>query len=76
MLHSRSPTNDESVIAALIYSGKRGKEFADRLLIKLPKASVKRRKLRIICQALCAKRGGAMLPEKDLDESHLFINLE
>jgi hypothetical protein len=66
----------ESVIAALIYTGKRGKEFADRLLIKLPKASVKRRKLRIICQALCTKRGGAMLPEKDLGESHLFINLE
>jgi hypothetical protein len=66
----------ESVVAALIYSGKRGKEFADRLLIKLPKASVERRKLRIICQALCTKRGGAMLPEKDMGESHLFINLE
>ncbi|MGA3282908.1 MAG: hypothetical protein ABSD57_00415 [Verrucomicrobiota bacterium] len=67
----------ETVIAALIYSGKRGKQFADRLLVKLPKASAKRKALRKICQDLCAQRGGAMLPdEKDMGESHLFINLE
>jgi hypothetical protein len=67
----------ETVIAAAIYMGKRGKQFADRLLIKLPKASVKRKKLRNICQDLCAKRGGASLPdEKDMGESHLFLNLE
>ena len=48
-----------------------------RLLVKLPKASVKRKALRRICQDLCAKRGGALLPdEKDMGESHLFINLE
>jgi len=67
----------ETVIAALIYAGRRGKQFADRLLVKLPKASAKRKALRSICQDLCAKRGGAMLPdEKDMGESHLFINLE
>ncbi len=67
----------ETVIAAVIYMGKRGKQFADRLLIKLPKASAKRKTLRRICQDLCAKRGGALLPdEKDMGESHLFLNLE
>jgi hypothetical protein len=67
----------ETVIAALIYAGRRGKQFADRLLVKLPKASAKRKALRKICQDLCTKRGGALLPdEKDMGESHLFINLE
>jgi hypothetical protein len=67
----------ETVIATLIYAGRRGKQFADRLLVKLPKASARRKALRKICQDLCAKRGGAFLPdEKDMGESHLFINLE
>lgn len=67
----------EKVFAALIYSGKRGKQFADRLVIKLPKTSSKRKALRQICRNLCAKRGGAWLPdEKDLGESHLLVNLE
>ncbi len=67
----------EAVIAAVIYAGRRGKQFADRLLVKLPKAPAKRKLLRKICQELCAKRGGAFLPdEKDMGESHLFILLE
>jgi hypothetical protein len=67
----------ETVIAAVIYRGKRGKQFADRLLIKLPKTLAKRKALRRICQELCDKRGVAMLPdEKDMGESHLFLNLE
>jgi hypothetical protein len=67
----------ETVIAAVVYMGKRGKQFADRLLIKLPKASAKRKMLRKMCQDLCAKRGGALLPdERDMGESHLFLNLE
>jgi hypothetical protein len=67
----------ETVIAAVIYAGRRGKQFADRLLVKLPKPSAQRKALRKLCQDLCAKRGGALLPEqKDMGESHLFINLE
>ncbi len=67
----------EAVIAAVIYEGRRGKQFTDRLLVKLPKASAKRKALRKICQDLCEKRGGALLPdERDIRESHLFINLE
>ena len=64
----------ETVVAAPIYAGRRGKQFADRLLVKLPKAPSKRKALRKICQDLCAKRGGAWLPdEKDMGESHLFM---
>ena len=67
----------EAVIAALIYTGGHGKQFADRLLVRLPKAPTKRKVLRKICKDLCAKRGGAWLPdEKDMGESHLFILLE
>lgn len=66
----------EAVIVALIYKGKHGKQFADRLLIKLPKASPKRKALREMCQDMCAKRSGALLPERDIRESHLFINFE
>jgi len=67
----------EAVIVAVIYAGSRGKQFADRLLVKMPKASAKRKALRKICQKLCAKRGGAFLPdEKDMGENHLFILLE
>jgi hypothetical protein len=67
----------KAVIAALIYAGRRGKQFADRLLVKLPQTPAKRKLLRKICQDLCAKRGGAFLPDKkDIGESHLFILLE
>lgn len=67
----------ETVIATLIYTGRGGKQFADRLLVRLPKTSLKRKTLRKICQDLCDKRGGAFLPdEKEMGESHLFVNLE
>jgi hypothetical protein len=67
----------ETVIAAVIYMGKRGEQFADWLLVKLPGAPAQRKTLREICLNLCNKRGGALLPdEKDMGESHLSLNLE
>jgi MORN repeat variant len=67
----------KTVIVVPIYAGKRGKQFADALLVKLPPTPSKRKALRKLGRDFCAKRGGAMLPdEKDLGESHLFINLE
>ena len=65
----------ETVIALPIYSGKRGKSFADWLLVELPEPSSKRKPLRMLCQDFCNRRGGAMLPDKDMGESHLFIRL-
>jgi hypothetical protein len=66
----------ETVIALPIYAGRRGKLFADWLLVKLPKAPSKRKTVRKLCQDLCDKRDGALLPDKDMRESHLFIRLE
>jgi len=66
----------ETVFAVPVYSGKRGKEFADSLLIKISKTPLKRKALRKLCREFLHKRGGAMLPEKDIGESHLFLGLE
>jgi len=55
-------------------SGK--KLFADWLLVELPSVKLKRNSLRKICQTFCRKRGGAVLPEFDLGESHLFLMLQ
>jgi hypothetical protein len=65
-----------AVIAVPIYAGRRGKLFADWLLVKLPKAPSKRKTVRKLCQDLCDKRDGALLPDKDMSESHLFMRLE
>jgi hypothetical protein len=65
----------ETVIVVPVYAGKRGKQFADWMLVKLPKAASKRRGLCKMCQDLCDQRDGAMLPDKDSGESHLFIRL-
>jgi hypothetical protein len=64
-----------TVIAAPIYTGKGRKLFADWLLVKLPGAPSKCRTLRTLCQDFCRKRGGAMVPDKDFGESHLFLRL-
>jgi hypothetical protein len=64
-----------TVFVAPVYAGKRRKLFADWLLVKLPGAPSKRRALRTLCQDFCNKRNGAMLPEKNFGESHLFLRL-
>jgi hypothetical protein len=65
----------DTVIVAAIYAGQRKKLFADWLLVQLPAAKSKRNSLRKICQAFCRKRGGAVLPDKDMGETHLFMML-
>ncbi len=64
-----------TIIALPIYAGRPGELFADWLLVGLPKAPSKRKALRKLCQDLCDQRDGAMLPDKDMGESHLFIKL-
>jgi len=66
----------EAGIAVPIYAGRRGKLFADSLVVKLPKAPSKRKAVRKICQDICDQRDGALLPDKDMGESHLFMRLE
>jgi hypothetical protein len=65
----------KTILALPIYEGRGAKLFADWLLVKLPPTPSKRRALRKICQGFCSKRGGALLPDKDLGESHLFLRL-
>jgi hypothetical protein len=65
----------ETVVVAPIYLGGRGRLFADWLLIKLPRRPLKRRAVRKLCQEFRVRRGGALLPEKDFGESHLFMRL-
>jgi len=64
----------ETVFVAPIY-GTRKKSFADWLLIKLSAVRSKRRAVRAICSAFHDKRGGGMLPDKDVGETHLFLRL-
>lgn len=66
----------ESVIAVPVYAGKHGTSFADSLLVKLPQTPSKRKALRKFCQDFCDRRGGALLPDKDMGENHLFLGLE
>jgi len=65
----------ETVLALPIYAGKWGKLFADWLLVKLSSSRPKRKAVRELCQNFCDKHDAAMLPEKEIGESHLFVRL-
>jgi hypothetical protein len=65
-----------AVIGVPIYADKRGKQFADFLLVRLPQSKTRRKTLRKLCQNCCDKCGGAIMPEKDICERHLFLYLE
>lgn len=64
-----------SVIVAAISTVKRGKKFADWLLVELPPGKSKRTALQKICREFCERRGGAVLPEKKTGETHLYLML-
>ena len=61
------------MIAPDIYRNKRGDQFADCLLVQLPKAAEKRKAIRQVCAQLRKDDLGAVLPDKDWGESHLYI---
>ncbi len=65
----------DAVIIAAISAGRRKKLFADWLLVQLPAAKSKRNSLRKICLDFCRTRGGAVQPDKDIGETHLFMML-
>ena len=64
-----------AVIVAAIYGAKKPGLFADWLLIRLPKADARRKRVRKICQEFCRRRGGGIEPQKDIRETHLFLML-
>ena len=63
------------VIAPDIYAGKAGDQFADCLLVKLPKIAPKRKAIRKVCAQLSKRKLGAFQPDKDIGESHLYLSL-
>jgi hypothetical protein len=62
------------VIAPDIYATKAGDQFADCLLVKLPRMAVKRNTVRKVCSQLSKRKLGAFQPDKDIGETHLFLS--
>lgn len=63
------------VLAPDIYRNQRGDQFADNLLVQLPKDAKKRKAIRQVCAQLRKGALGAFLPEKDEGERHVYIHL-
>lgn len=63
------------VIAPDIYDGKAGDQFADCLLVKLPKVAARRKAIRKVCAQLSRRELGAIQPDQDLGESYLYLSL-
>jgi hypothetical protein len=63
------------VIAPDVYRNKAGNEFADALLVRLPKPPAKRQAIRKVCAQLQERKLGAVQPDVDIGETHLFLSL-
>ena len=63
------------VIAADIYDGKNGDQFADCLIVRLPTIDAQRKTVRKVCAQFSKRKLGAFLPDKDIGEKHLYLSL-
>lgn len=63
------------VIVPDIYDNKSGDQFADGLLVRLPKDATKRTAIRKVCAQLQKKRLGAAQPGEDFGESVLYVSM-
>ncbi len=63
------------VIAPDVYRNKAGDQFADSLLVRLPRAATKRNAIRKVCAQLQKRKLGAAQPDGDIGETHLFLSL-
>lgn len=63
------------VIAPDLYRNKARDQFADCLLVELPKSAATRKAIRKVCGQLRTRRLGAMEPDKDMGETHLYLML-
>ncbi len=59
-----------------IYRDKKGKDYADWLLVRLPRSKAIRGRIRKVCRILKERYLGAFLPETDWGETHLVLALE
>lgn len=64
-----------TVILPDVYHGKAGDHFADCLLVRLPKSMTQRKAIRQVCARLQRRELGAMQPDEDIGESHLYFYL-
>ncbi len=63
------------VIAPDVYRSKKGDEFADALLVRLPKSADQRKAIRNVCAQLPKRNLGAVQPDADMGEAYLFLSL-
>lgn len=63
------------VIVPDIYRNKARDQFADCLLVRLPRSATKRKAIRKVCAQLRTRKLGAVQPDKDIGESHLYLSL-
>jgi len=63
------------VIVPDIYRNKRGDQFADWMLVQLPKEARKRKAIRAVCAQLRKGDLGAVQPDQDWGESYLSLLL-
>lgn len=63
------------VIVPDVHTNKNGDQFADCLLVRLPKAKAARSAIRKCCAMLRRRRLGAVQPDADIGETHLFLSL-
>jgi len=62
-----------TVILPDIFENKAGDQFADCLLVRLPKNMAMRKSIRQVCGRLQRRDLGAMQPGEDIGESHLYF---
>jgi MORN repeat variant len=63
------------VITPDIYENKTADQFADCLLVRLPKDAAKRKAIRKVCAQLRRRNLGAVQPDEDIGEAYLYLYL-
>lgn len=64
-----------SVIIPDIYDNKAADQFADGLIVRMPKDAAKRKAIRNVCAQLRKKRLGVVQPDEDFGEAYLYYSM-
>lgn len=64
------------VIVPGIYRDKRGNEFANGLLVRLPRSKAVRGRIRKLCASLRRRSLGVVQPDRDIGETLLYLSME
>jgi len=62
-----------TVILPDVYQNKTGDQFADCLLVRLPKSIAQRKSIRQACARLRPRDGSAVQPDTDIGEGYLYL---